>query len=296
MSEFALEPWEVPPHVDASKKPVRADFAPVEWSGEKTFVSALGMRLQSREVVAFFHPINVEANFAVLKGQALCPFSPQLDSGKLERIVRKAIKGDEFSFGRLFHIEGQTCLLRANETAWVAPRKQQFDSVFSFPFDVLTEPSSRVFDWLQTQWKTSDSEVRFSWEWNRKTSTERHTFLEEHVPRWRELFDVMRAAAIVAGLPESATWILDHVDTHNHSLELLARLKPWRELLITHFLPCAPFPDSAPECLRDYFRFISNHVSVQGEESTQHERIEGHLRLREWLQHNAPDRMDLLPS
>lgn len=59
MDEFKLEEWEVPLGVDASKKLVRAQFGPVVWNGENTFVSALGMRLQSCEVVAFFHPDGV---------------------------------------------------------------------------------------------------------------------------------------------------------------------------------------------------------------------------------------------
>lgn len=210
----------------------------------------------------------------MLKGQSLCPFNAQLDSGKLERVVRKALKREEFSFGRMFHIEGQTCLVRRNETVWVAPRSQQLGSVFGFPFDALIEPSAHVFDWLRGEWNNLDSEVRFAWEWNRQTSSERHQFLEECVPRWRELFEVMRAAAIVEELPENANWILDHVDMRNHSPELLARLKPWRELLTSHFLPFEPFPDSAPECLRDYFQFISTHVSVEGENATLHEQLE----------------------
>ncbi len=295
MSDFLLESWEVPRNADTSKKLLWADFGPVEWNSEKTLVAALGVRLQSGAVVAFFYPEGVEANFAVLISQSLCPFNARLDGGKLERVVRKAIRGEEFSFGRFFHLEGQTCLMRASETSWVAPRKQQSDSVFSLPFDVLADPSARVFDWLQTQWNISNSEVRFSWEWNRKSPSQRQTFLEEHVPRWRELSEMMRFAAIVEELPSEALWILDHVDTYNHSPDLLARLKPWRELLCAHFLPFEPFPVSAPECLRDYFAFISNHVSVVGQPLTRHERLEARLHLREWLERNAPERMELLP-
>lgn len=297
MNEFLLEAWEVPVGRDATKTPARVEFGPVEWNGEKTMISALGVRLQSREVVAFFHPDGVEANFAVLQGQSLCPFSSQLDIGKLERIVRQSIKGEQFSCGRLFYLEGQTCLLSPRETVWVAPRSQQWDSVFSFPFDAMKEPSPRVFQWLQQQWNEPHSEVRFAWEWNRKNAQERHEFLEATVWRWRELFDVMRAAAIIEELPEHASWILDHVDTHNHSPELLARLKPWRELIETHFLPFEPLPDSAPECLRDYFQFVSNHIQVEGENCSERQHLEARLELRQWLEHNAPDEIErLLPK
>jgi hypothetical protein len=293
MSEFRLEPWELPPNKDSRKRTLVLEIGHVTWNGEETAISVRTMPLLSREVLILFRPHNTEANFMVSSGHTICPFEMQIGEGKLERIVHRAIKGNEFSFRRAFYLKEQLCLMSTTDSVWVTPPNQS-DSVFTLPFDAMTEPSSRIFSWLEQEWDKPDSEVRFSWQWSHKNSQERHEYLEELVPGWRELFELMRAAARVAELPECARWILDHVDTYNQPLKLLARLQPWKELLRLHFIPFEPFPESAPECLQDYFAFISNHVSVVGESTSNHERLEARHHLRNWLQRNAPERVDLL--
>ncbi len=286
MSEFRLEPWELPTQVEIKKTSSPIEFGPIEWNGEKTSISARTVRFASNQIWAFFRPLNVEANFVVASSSTNYSSHPQIDAGKLERIVRKAIKGDQFSFRRAFYVEGELCLMSPEGAVWKSPYNQG-DSDFAVPFDALIDSSAIIFDWLQDELGFHHSEVRFSYDWNRKNAQERHDFLGEHVPRWRELFQLVRAAARVTELPENATWILDHVDTYNHSPQLLARLEPWRKLLRTQFLPFEPFPDSSPQCLREYFAFISNHISTKGENASQHERLEARLLLREWLQDKA---------
>ncbi|BCM92788.1 hypothetical protein IAD21_04670 [Abditibacteriota bacterium] len=286
MNDFRLEVWERPPNTEIRKISSPIEFGPVEWNGEKTMISARTVRFSSSQARAFFRPHRAEANFVISSGQTIYGFQAQMEGGKLERVVRKAVKREEFSFLRVFFLEGQLCLVSSFKSVWKSPDNQG-DSAFEMPFDRMIEPSARIFEWLGHEWNNANSEVRFAWEWNRKNVQERQEFLAERIPRWREIDRVMRAVARVAELPENATWILDHVDTSNHAPQLLARLQPWRELLQKQFLPFVPLPDSAPQCLRDYFQFISNHIAVQGENVSYHEGLESRLFLREWIEGKA---------
>lgn len=291
---FELEPWEIPPGADASNLSVPIEFGPVEWNGEQTMISARTVPTKSRQSLAYFRPHAVEMNFVLMQGQRPNVFE-SINVGKLERVVKRAIKGQDFRFARLFYYRGQRALLTQRETVWTAPETpREFDTEFELPFGWLEKSSELVLDWLEQQWQRPDSDLRFSWEWNQKTPEQRHHYLTIQVDRWRELFDLMHAIACVEALPIQTRWILDHVDAHNHAPELLASLQPWRELLGEHFLPFKPFPVSAPFCLRLYFSFISSHIQVKGAEVSAHQQLEAKLFLRDWLQRHAPNKLHLI--
>lgn len=294
--EFKIETWEVPPGVDANQMTVPIEFGPVEWNGAQTLISARWLELPSGEALAFFRPHMGGMNFVVTRedGTALPVAKKHVNSKRLGQIVRAAPEERQSYFGRIFYCEGECLTFRDGCGHWSSQDFWQKEKPLRIPFDAMTEPSSRVFGWLQNQWRDANSQVRFSWEWARKSESQRDDWLGDVVPHWRELGQLMRAVAISVQLPPGARWILDHFDSHNHTPELLARLQPWRELLIKHFVPFSPLPDSYPQFLRDYFRFASGHVEVVGETTSAHQRLEAQLHLRQWLRQHAPDRLDLL--
>ena len=292
---FELEPWEVPPGADAENLSVPIEFGPVEWNGEETMISARWLELESGEALAFFRPHCNEINYVVTRGDGIELFRAKkhINSKTLGNVVRVAPYSGQFYFGRLFYCHGEYLIFREGHGYWEAEDFWQRESPLEIPFDAMTEPSIHVFDWLQAQWNDENSEVRFSWEWNRKIEPEQNRWLGTIVPRWNELHDLIRAVACIAALPTGARWFLDFVDTHNHAPALLERLHPWRELLKSHF-SFEPLPNSYPKFLRRYFQMASSHVQVTGQELTAHQQLEAKLYLRDWLRRNAPEQLHLI--
>ncbi|NEN44413.1 hypothetical protein G3V71_23965, partial [Escherichia coli] len=139
-------------------------------------------------------------------------------------IVRAALLNVDYRCERIFHLNGQTCLLQPERAMGIWSKFSSFHAQkkieFPLPFDSTDQTSAYIFDWLQTQWNDMDSAVRFSWEWNRKTEQEQNRWLGTIVTRWNELNDLMRAVSCVTALLEGERWILCHIDTHNHAPEL----------------------------------------------------------------------------
>lgn len=135
--------------------------------------------------------------------------------------------------------------------------------------------------------------MRFAWEWNRKDFGERNQWLNEMVPGWKELGQLMHAVATIVGLTPEQMWILDDLITFDYSPEQLASLGSWSEVLQTHF-SFEPLPDSYPQFQREYFNIELRNLKVKGAESSAHQQLEARLYLRNWLQQNAPEHLDLL--
>ena len=293
---FRLEAWEVPPDADASNLSVPIEFGPIEWQGAPTMISARWLELPSGEALAFFHAHSCAMNFVVTLGDGttLIRLRKHINSKNLGNIVRIALHGGRFHFGRLFYCGGEALVL-GNEKAHWSASDDFFQREFALvlPFDAQNEPSTNIWHWLQEQWHDLNSAVRLSWEWSRKNDLEKVQFFDSIVPRWREVHDLMNAVAITVELPVGAHWILDHVDTHNQTPELLGRLQPWREIFIAQF-SFELLPDSYPQFLREYFRVASAHVQVVGQAATAHQQLEARLFLRDWLQRHAPDHLHLV--
>ena len=293
---FELETWEIPPDADADNLSVAIEFGPVEWQGEPTLVSARWLELASGEAFAFFRPHSDPINFVVTRedNTPLRIARKHVNSKVLGRIARVAPCEASSHFGRLFYCHGECLIFREGRGHWESQDFWQQEAPLEIPFIAMREPSVHVFDWLQKQWSDLDSELRLSWEWRRKDELEKIRNFDSIIPRWREIHDLMNAVALAVELPEGQRWILDHVDTHNHSPELLARLQPWRELIVAHFPPFKPLPSSRPEFLRAYFRFASGHIQVEGAGASAHQQLEARLYLRDWLRRHTPDLLHLV--
>ncbi len=290
---FKIEAWEIPPGADANNLSMPIEFGPVDWDGAPTMISARWLEFASGEALAFFRPHSGAINYVVTRedNAPLVVSKKHVNSKTLGRIARGAL--DEGKFGRLFYCHGECLLFRESRCYWESQDYWQKESPITIPFDTHCEPSARIYNWIQQQWHDENSELRFSLEWSQKTEQEQNRWLGTIVSRWNELHDLMRAAAYVAELPTGERWIMNHIDTHNHSPELLGRLQPLRKLFHESF-SFEPLPNSYPKFLREYFQMAACHVQVQGTESTAHQQLEARLLLCDWLQLNAPDHLHLI--
>ncbi len=301
---FNVEPWERPP--DAVRGAVRdgltdvIEIGPVNWHGAQTLVSLHLLRLVSGEMIPFFHPHASGVNF-VHFAYGSGPFGVLNDVRALRSCVDGLNKADRFGFARPFIVGDGLAMARADSLAWMHVAKgdgfrspRYVDSTeFSAPFDALSEPSARVFDWLSRQWQDADSEARFAWAWKDKSAQQRDAYLQQTVPRWGELLELTRFIARVCELPPQFAWVLQSEDS-GHPPALRARLAPWSELLLGHFFPIAPLTADAAQCFREFLDKQSGYTRIRGETCTAHQQLEARLHLRAWLQRNAPEELHLV--
>ena len=213
---FELEPWELPPGADIENVSVPIEFGPIEWRGEPTMVSARWLPTTKKSSLVYFRLHSKNFNFTVLQNDGFGAFKARLHGKKLERIVRKALEpkkfylqSGRFYFGRVFHLQGQLCLLRAGESFLASHCSWLSHTPLEFPFDISSEPSKRIANWLCQQWQTEKSAVRLAWEWNRMDSPQRERWWGDVTPRWNELHQLMRAVATVATLAPDQRWAFE---------------------------------------------------------------------------------------
>ena len=260
--DFSLESWEVPPGAAPGGATNSIEFGPVNWQGVQTQISVRLLRLVSGEALAFFHPHHFGVNFVPLVSSLGLPalLHNRVDKTNLRRWIEWIGKGNHTShFARTFRVERRLCQGFLNgQIAWmdrdemvylpptVYPRFYAQSCPFEAPFVAWKEPSPRAFAWLRQGVRDADSEVNFAWYWLHQSQAQRDDRLAKEAPRWGELRALMRAVARVVELPAATSWTLQIIEARHHAPELLARLKPWRELLSAHFLPLAPLRATAP--------------------------------------------------
>lgn len=297
MSDFELQPWEVPKGAEVGDAETFVTFGPLLFQCLPTMFRLRLVAFGERFNVVFVRPQECQTNYVLLREGKAIPLSlrAKVSQTKAARLVTEE---SGWTFGQLFRVEGQFCVLRGQQGFWLPPDLQGGDvtefRAKSAPHATDKSPSV-VWDWLEKQWSKPTSEVRFSWDWHRWNKEDKHHFYCKHVPNWRELHDLMRWVAQVEGLPEGATWWEGHIYLIEHP-EIETRLSLWSEVLFQQFQGFKSFPQNSPLCLAQHSEAMLEHPHVEGQETSSHERIEARLRLREWLQQNAPDRMDLLPD
>lgn len=302
---FKVETWERPP--DAVRAAVRdgltdaIEIGPLDWHGQKTTVSVRLLRLVSGEAMPFFHPHASGVNFVRLQ---IGPGTPLVinDMRALRSCVKALTESHRFYFARPFIVGDHLALTSSNasikwfkvtrEEGFRSPRSVE-EVAFSTPFDAFTEPSASVFDWLARQYRDEGSEARFALAWMNKSRQQRDAYLEQTVPRLGELRELMRCIACVCELSPRVSWILQRPNSPSAPV-LPAQLAPWSAFLVEHFFPFEPMTIDAPQCLREFLKWQSDHAGVDGETRTAHEQLEARFYLRDWLRNNAPDQMHLV--
>ena len=298
---FDLQPWEVPPDARARQMGPQT-LGPFPWQGAPTRMDARPLLRDNGSALLFFCPQNSAINFAVARGEAPADFAGNINAAKMARVIERALRDQEFGFGRLFYLGGHACFLTQGEARWLAPqirfrtRPDERNPRFDLPPNLAAQDSARVFAWLEGQWNDAGSQVRFAWEWNRKTYAEKHEFLRAQFPRLRETLDLMRAIAQALAMGANTRWLFSapgvSVSTGDLHREKLAA---WARLLERHFAPFETLLSAEAHCLRDYSTFLDEHLCADGGESSFHQQLEARLFVRDWLARHAPDQLHLLP-
>ncbi len=295
MNDFELQPWEVPQGTEVGDAQTFVTFGPLLFQGLPTMFRLRLVAFGERFNVVFVRPQESQTNYVLLREEKAIPlgFKAKVSQTKAARSITEE---PGWTFGQLFRVEGQFCVVRGKQGFWLPPNLQDGNVT---EFRVKTAPrvtdnsSAVMWNWLQNEWSKPESEVRFSWNWHGWNKDDKHRFYCEQVPSWRELHDLMRWVAQVEGLPEGATWWRDHIYLIGHP-ELEARLSLWGEVLRPRFRHFKPFPAKSPLCLVQHSQAVLTHPLVEGQETSSHEQLEARFRLREWLELNAPDRIETL--
>ena len=322
MSDFALEEWEVPVGLDV---PLVAPADAVAESPTGILLLRV-VRVASRRFVIFAQ--QGKNNFLLVQFERWKSLKPAIwntrpTPQKLKRIAAR-IGGRSC---RLFELasflvvrDGATgvltnALVRVlgwNNSraigAWVS-NDLSLPIYFSFP------PGGDLRQSLQQSLDGSLTTVRAAWEWKNLEENERLARIELAQSRLDEVQQVGSWALQSAPLKWEN---LDHVLFFSQKGKIAL-------IPIGNFFPAKPIENFFPTIAQGKFfemwwsnllakifapqhslvlRFNRNgdlgdsndfSLKINSSTPTHHERIEARLRLREWLEHNAPDRMDLLP-
>ena len=301
MSDFALESWEVPPGVDVGKAKTFGPVGPFAWKGARMMFLLKLVPVDSTRSMVFFRANNQSKNYAVVSGGDTCQptlLASQSPPEKAVRVLKHVIGSGEGCFGRVFYLEGELCVARKKSMGWLKP--VGYLAEFRVPFNPMAGQSVRVFEWLRKEWSKPKSEARFAYEWSRLDAEQTHEYYCQHVPHWREVHDLMRLVAQMEGLPEGQRWWHDHIELPDDP-EREARFLSWGARFWEHYIgqywSSKPFPSKSAKCLLESFETACYTANVKGTVTTAHERLEARLQLRDWLERNAPERMEeLLPS
>ncbi len=299
MSDFALEPWEVPPGEEVKFASAPFSLGPIPWPEKEIEVVARAVFHAPFSFVVFLKPQNqCKINFVFVNQFGWRDFNIPVNIQELTSSLRAALLRDPFSCGRSFFVEGTHCFYNNKAWSWSKPNTSNI-ARFRVPPSLENKSSRKVFDWLCQQRADAESEASFAWRWSEKDYEDRFFSFCSYTPRWKLLIGMMNCIACSEGLYGRVIWYLGEEDSLFKFLflraELVERLKAWGTFLTEFFLPLPALPDDSPLCLLEHSKSAEARVRVVGIEPTQHERIEARLRLREWLQQNAPERMDLLP-
>ncbi len=297
MNDFELQPWEVREGTETGDAETFVTFGPLLFHGLPTMFRLRLVAFGEKFNVVFVRPQESQTNYVLLREEKAIPlgFKAKVSHTKAARSVTEE---SGWTFGQLFRVQGQFRVVRGKQGFWLPPHLQD-GNVTEFrvkTFSQTTDNSSdAVWKWLQNQWSKPESEVRFSWNWQGWNKEDKHRFYCEHVPGWRELHDLMRWVAQVEGLPEGTNWWESHIYLIGHP-EIEARLSLWSEVIFRQFRGFKPFPAKSPLCLVQHSQAVLEHPHVEGQTTSSHEQLEARFKLREWLERNAPERMDLLPD
>ncbi|RYX86837.1 hypothetical protein EON83_01250 [bacterium] len=309
MSEFVLKPWELPPDRTEINPPI--SVGPVYWQGEKTNLLLCRVERTQNRGFVFFRPQNEgDINFVACDSQNRAPIRPAFTkTPKWSWAFPKEVANTAAAYwGRLFYVGDACCFINRNECGWLT--EDEGFAAFALPFAHLTAPSQCIFEWLTTELERPESEAKFALTWLDWDEKERSSYAESAFPSWQNLRVFLRAIAFnEEELHENLVWYLgDQINPSSVGYSpnaakwspppqpLVTRLQTWSELIKPHYLPLPPIPEEISPLLRDYLIEEISTLRVSGEDANAHQKLEARLFLCDWLQENAPDRMNLLES
>ena len=311
MSEFRLEPWEVP--VGSGAALVAPADAVIELRTGRLLFRAV--RAAPGRFVLFVQRGLI--NFIVVNQGAFKPavWKRRPTNQKLKRIA--PMVGD--GFGRMFGLA--TFLVMKDEATnietnayvrafgfnaeatgiWVSPD-------FSAPVEFQILPQDDLKKSLQSALNTSSSPARVAWEWKHGSEEERAARVAHAERQWAEV-EKLAEWLIHSVVPDPENCREIAFDSINSTGELrfssrkafseLGLTRPQTKLLEKWALYLGTIFTVRDDCVVNLHRnnrAYRTDFMLTPSIPTQHERIEARLRLREWLQHNAPDKIAELLS
>ncbi len=305
---------------------VRETMITLNWRGKPTPIQVRAEKSSnaSTSCWVYFTPENDDTFWVLERAQfEIRPYlwSPKKPISKLEKGVKMAVEQNQFSYARRFYVPsfekvkngaGVCLLVKSDGQALVVSDWDNSSEIrLPVPRDEFRDwRSKRITQWLLKQWQDKESELSFVAQWEKWGQEEKINFVQEHIPGLKELLQLMTWVLQSETLLQTGywSWYLDennsgfHLRSNGGALdddEVPTPFKKWREFLISRFTPLPPMNrNNLPLCIEEFEQMQRSHIVAyvdDAESLMQHERIEARLRLREWLEQNAPDRMDLLP-
>lgn len=232
---------------------------------------------------------------------------------RLRRVVSNAFAGRGIFVARAFALgelprEPRFAVLLDAHAAWCWRSNLATGTPFDPGFSSLAHGEGRGRELLLGEWNDEGSAARFAWEWAGWNDEKRKALCCGLEGDLGELARVMRWVLICSeplwNIGSRWVWTIHPefaargyvTNFHDSGRPFMLCLSAWQELLFACFAPGwrADWLERH-ECVRDFWRRTGALESASMDEApTQHERLEAHLCLREWLQRNAPERLSEL--
>jgi hypothetical protein len=306
MSDFELEEWEEAAFVSSD--------AALPLEETDVFVLAcVPIRRKSWVVLGREKKNTRSGNWILLIPDSDEPrlWSPRPPTFQLKKLLEQWPHSEK---GRLFAWPQERCVLRSNgEGAWLDAHGR-----VDVQFDVSFEPevwndALLLWDKVQQERAAPDSDMNFAAYW-RKSGGQKWSLFFEEEEHYTTLLQV--AETVLWEFGDQMNWIesnwrVSHAapggayvnsligGTMKHSERLERLLSSWSHFFAFEFLPAATQKArQRHRCLELFFHKGTSFIEVDlSRQPTQHERIEARLRLREWLERNAPNEVErLLPK
>lgn len=317
MQTLELEPWEMPPGSLAARC-ARADLEIELWGA---LCPLRLVRLSPARWVMFVRYDG--RNFLVLNPQTRAPqiWRVKPTDWKLRRVVARLHFSSWFGMASLLvwsELEGGPLVAITEHHRWHQDQEHarwqatwlDLDLTQALRFRLKHEGDVR--EQLKREWNTPNSYARFAWEWKQVSSEQKAAMWQQQQRRLEEMQGLMRW--VLWCLPEvweeadelnlfytahevTSSWFSNWKDrvrhpilTEGHSI-LVAN---WGAELQRRFVPLHHI---ALLELNPDIGFSAEKYPPAVVAPTMHEKLEARLKLREWLEENAPDKIEaLLPS
>ena len=302
MSDFELEAWEVGPRC----KEKTAGRSQREYLGKKW----RAVEMRHKKFVVFVRDVRAEHQgnwmIAAMEGNQPRVWSPRPDIATSPPNINV-----DHGMGRFFVWGDEMMFLLSNgDGVWLdAQLRAEVPFRSSVPQGIVENSSRETFEWL-TRELGEDSDVALARRWRTFDDEEKMAVLfggQNHLDATRELM----SAVLVS---DENLWHTDRISRWRISQnDLWGKLflseerqhrgwstfmVDWAETIVSLCItPRIAVPIQSHPCVFQFSQTNDNYVEVEvSGPPTQHERLEARLRLREWLEQNAPDKLEeLLP-
>jgi len=319
MSELTLEEWELPHRsselltgpVHWSKK--------LHWKGKNRHMGARIVQVRKRISIVFACDLDEPelgnwVTCSLLDAIYLHRYPNHGWFEYLDDYLQRAAEGERVAFGRFNVWSARRCALVMEDGrgSWLRYGPRIFiPSAFKLEGlnkNMWFRSSRDTREVIQQQWQ-GDTDVRFAYEWSRLGYQEKRSLWFGQPHRVEEVTSLMRLVLKVASIDHpdcrSLSWSIEErsqerctASVHNRSDESSLMEEEYLQRWHTLFCQWLKNPNReelmSHSCMNKFLGDNWSLVSVVEDAPTQHERLEAHLRLREWLEHNAPDQIEAL--